>query len=185
MIKIPGRSSPVNRGLRGARPRVGCPGGPRRPFARAPSPGCLPGTPASLLAGSIEGGRAEPWQGALIHLLADSGLTILDPRRDDWDASWVDRDECSPFPGAGGLGASTGSSGRTGWRCTSPRAPAPPVTLLELGLVAASKPVVVCCPEGFWRKGNVDAVCRRFGIPQVDDLAGLATALRDGARSER
>ena len=28
----------------------------------------------------------------------------------------------------------------------------------------------MCCPEGFWRKGNVDIVCERFGIPCVEDF---------------
>ena len=45
-----------------------------------------------------------------------------------------------------------------------------PISLLELGLFAKSRKLVVCCPEGFWRKGNVDIVCDRFGIEQVEDL---------------
>jgi hypothetical protein len=45
-----------------------------------------------------------------------------------------------------------------------------PISLLELGLFANSKKLVVCCPEGFWRKGNVDVVCERYGIRQVEDL---------------
>jgi hypothetical protein len=28
----------------------------------------------------------------------------------------------------------------------------------------------VVCPEGFWRKGNVDVVCHKFGITQVDTI---------------
>jgi hypothetical protein len=31
----------------------------------------------------------------------------------------------------------------------------------------------VCCPEGFWRRGNVEMVCRRHRIPlfaTLDDL---------------
>lgn len=38
-----------------------------------------------------------------------------------------------------------------------------PISLLELGLIAASgvQTVVVCEPH-FWRKGNVEIVCSRF-----------------------
>ena len=52
-----------------------------------------------------------------------------------------------------------------------------PITLLELGLFARTGKAVVCCPEGFWRKGNVDVVCRMYDIPQVvtlDELIGAA-----------
>lgn len=44
-----------------------------------------------------------------------------------------------------------------------------PITLLELGILTTSpQKVLVCCPEGYWRKGNVDIVCQRYGISQVD-----------------
>lgn len=44
-----------------------------------------------------------------------------------------------------------------------------PITLLELGLHAASGKLIVCCPDGFWRKGNVRIVCERFNIPLFND----------------
>ena len=47
-----------------------------------------------------------------------------------------------------------------------------PITLLELGLFKDNN-LVVCCPEGFWRKGNVDIVCEKYGINQVDTLDEL------------
>ena len=50
-----------------------------------------------------------------------------------------------------------------------------PITLLELGLHAGKNPqkLVVCCPDGYWRKGNVDIVCRRCGVRQVPTLDDL------------
>jgi len=33
--------------------------------------------------------------------------------------------------------------------------------------------MIVCCPEDFWRKGNVDIVCERYGVDQVDTLDEL------------
>jgi hypothetical protein len=41
---------------------------------------------------------------------------------------------------------------------------------LEFGLFARTGKMMVCCPEGFWRKGNVDIVCERFNIPQKSNL---------------
>ena len=48
-----------------------------------------------------------------------------------------------------------------------------PISLLELGLFARSKKMFVCCPEGFWRNGNVDIVCKKYGVAQVDSIEGL------------
>lgn len=45
-----------------------------------------------------------------------------------------------------------------------------PISLLELGLYANTKKMLVCCPDGFWRKGNVEVVCERFDIPLFNNL---------------
>lgn len=44
-----------------------------------------------------------------------------------------------------------------------------PITLLELGLYIKSN-IVVCCPNKFWRQGNVDIVCHRNNIPLFDNF---------------
>jgi len=54
-----------------------------------------------------------------------------------------------------------------------------PISLLELGLFAASKKMIVCCPDGFWRKGNVDVVCKRYKVKQVDSLEELITITKE------
>ena len=50
-----------------------------------------------------------------------------------------------------------------------------PITMLELGIHAVSSPekLVVLCTDGFWRKGNVDIVCERYGIKQVNNFEEL------------
>lgn len=48
-----------------------------------------------------------------------------------------------------------------------------PISLLELGGYAESGKVVVCCPDGFYRKGNVDIWCERKGVKVVDSLESL------------
>lgn len=53
-----------------------------------------------------------------------------------------------------------------------------PVTLLELGLVASSGRLVVCCPDGYWRKGNIEVVCARHGVPLVATLDELIAHIR-------
>jgi hypothetical protein len=58
-----------------------------------------------------------------------------------------------------------------------------PITLLELGLTARSGRLLVGCPDAFWRKGNIEVVCERYGVPLVTSrpafVARVATALDD------
>ena len=53
-----------------------------------------------------------------------------------------------------------------------------PITLLELGLYARSGKLLVGCPEGFWRKGNIEVVCRKFDVPLLDDWDMFLDAVR-------
>lgn len=48
-----------------------------------------------------------------------------------------------------------------------------PIGLLELGLFARSGKMIVACEEGFWRRGNVQVVCQRFGIELVNTFEEL------------
>ena len=54
-----------------------------------------------------------------------------------------------------------------------------PITLLELGIHAKSRKLIVYCPEGFWRKGNVDIVCEKYNIKQVDSFEELKKAIKN------
>ena len=51
---------------------------------------------------------------------------------------------------------------------------------MELGLFAGRMPgkLIVYCPEGFWRKGNVDITCKYYGVRQVGSEIGLWTELK-------
>jgi len=133
-----------------------------------------PGTTRIFLAGSIEMGGAEDWQARVEAALADAPVTLWNPRRDDWDASWRQSLDEPRFVE------------QVEWELRAQEeadrilmylAPGTlsPVSLLELGLFARSGKLVVCAPEGFARKGNVDVVCRRYGVPQVGDLAALVS----------
>ncbi|MFD1959884.1 nucleoside 2-deoxyribosyltransferase domain-containing protein [Novosphingobium panipatense] len=55
------------------------------------SPAALPAkhdTPRVFLGGSIEMGAARDWQADLIAALSDEQVTVLNPRRPDWDPNW-------------------------------------------------------------------------------------------------
>ncbi|MFL5339602.1 MAG: nucleoside 2-deoxyribosyltransferase domain-containing protein [Gemmataceae bacterium] len=140
------------------------------------------GVPSVFLAGSIEQGAAEDWQRQVEFALDDLPVVILNPRRDEWDASWVQSIDNPQFRGQ--VEWELAAQERAGvigmYFAPATRAP---ITLLELGLFARSGKVVVCCPDGYWRKGNVEIVCARYSVPLVPDLTDLVRLLRERVTS--
>jgi Nucleoside 2-deoxyribosyltransferase like len=134
-------------------------------------------TPAVFLAGSIEMNDAPRWQDELAVALADTELTLLNPRRDAWDSGWEQRMRCEPFREQ--VEWELAGLERADLVCFyfAPGTKSP-ISLLELGLVARRGRAIVCCPEGFWRLGNVEIVCARYGIERVDALGVLAERIR-------
>lgn len=137
-----------------------------------------------FLAGSIEMGEAEDWQFRLEKALKDLPITILDPRRDDWDSSWVQEIGNPQFREQ----VEWELDGLERASCVAfyfdPNTQSP-ITLLEVGLTVkesgrmGGQQVIVCCPEGYWRKGNVDVVCNKYGIAQVDTYKELEEELKE------
>jgi Nucleoside 2-deoxyribosyltransferase like len=150
---------------------------------KPPAPLVLaPGEPSVFLAGSIEMGRAEPWQAAVEQALADLPVAVLNPRRDSWDASWEQSIDNPAFREQveWELEAQERATVIAMYFAPATRAP---VTLLELGLSARTGKLLVCCPSGFWRRGNVEVVCARYGIPLFADLTALVSAVRERVRA--
>lgn len=55
-----------------------------------------------------------------------------------------------------------------------------PITLLELGYcIGSGKNIVVCCPDGYFRKGNVVITCRMAGIEPVNDYDEFVIAIKN------
>jgi hypothetical protein len=129
-----------------------------------------------FLAGSI-GGVKKKWQAEVVKSLSDKPFIFFNPFRDDyqkdldqtidnpqfceqvnWELDMLDKADMIIF-------------------YFDPETDAP-ITLLEFGKHSSSGKLVVCCPEGFWRKGNVDVVCKREKITQVDTLENLINYLK-------
>lgn len=131
-----------------------------------------------FLAGSIDMGKAVNWQQQVTAALMHLPIMILNPRRDDWDASWAQDISNPQF------------REQVEWElnhldaCTviamyfDPAGPAP-ISLLELGLYARTGKLIVCCSEGYWRRGNVQIVCARYGIRLVDTVGELVGAVAE------
>lgn len=136
-----------------------------------------PGERSVFLAGSIEMGLADNWQARFAGELADRDVTLLDPRRDEWDASWRQSIDEPRFREQveWELDQLDRADVIAMWFVPETRSP---ITLLELGLHARGGKLVVGCPPGFWRRGNIEIVCARFGIALVADWAAFVGAVR-------
>ena len=143
---------------------------------RPPAPWHAGGLRSVFLAGSIEQGAADDWQTRLADALADREVVVVNPRRDAWDASWRQSIDEPRFREQveWELDGLERVDVVAMWFAPETRAP---ITLLELGLVARSGKLVVGCPDGYWRKGNVEVVCARFGIALVGAWESFVTAV--------
>lgn len=128
--------------------------------------------PMVFLAGSIEMNTAEDWQKRITDRLGHLPITILNPRRDNWNPDWDQSTDNPEFVA------------QVNWELDGLRdsdviamyfdkETKSPITLLELGLFADTTKLVVYCPKGYWRKGNVDMVCIRHKITTVPDFEKL------------
>lgn len=132
------------------------------------------GSKKIFLAGSIEMGSAENWQREAENFFReyDQNITIFNPRRDDWDSSWAQDFQNPQFYQQVNWELTALDSADIIIMYFSPGTKSP-ISLLELGLYARTGKLKVCCPSGFWRKGNVDIVCEKYGIPNYGNFKKL------------
>ncbi|KAF1985477.1 hypothetical protein K402DRAFT_394811 [Aulographum hederae CBS 113979] len=150
------------------------------PAPTQPNPTSLPpGNTTLFLSGSIPSSTSpsHAWRTRLSNSLTHLPLTILDPTRPDWDSSWKESLSDPRF------------AEQTAWELEWLRKAdmvaiwiaeetLAPVTLLELGLCAGwGKRVVVGCGEGYWKRGNVEAVCKGLGVEVWGEWDGFKRAV--------
>lgn len=140
------------------------------------------GDTSVFLAGSIEMGAAEDWQKTLQDSLSDFDIVIYNPRRDEWDSSWEQRETNPQFNHQVNWEMDKLENANVIFMYFSPETKSP-ISLLELGLYANDEKMIVCCPDGFWRKGNVEIVCSRSGIPLFNDLNSAIASLKSRLKS--
>ena len=130
-----------------------------------------------FLAGSIDMGKADDWQSKIIDAVKEFPLQIFNPRRDDWDSTWEQSIDNPNF------------KEQVMWELDNlenadmiimvlTKDSIAPISLLEFGLFARSKKLYIFCPDGFWRKGNIDVVCEKYNIPQVEEFDELITLIK-------
>lgn len=144
------------------------------------SPSALPAVhdrPRIFLGGSIDMGTAPNWQADMINALAGEEVMILNPRRADWNKAWR--------PEAGEPNFRTQVEWELGALDSadiivlyfSPGSQSP-ISLLEMGLHARSGKLIILCPPGYWRKGNVDITAEKYRVEQVSSIDDLIAATK-------
>lgn len=130
-------------------------------YPPVPVPHYLDPSKLLFLAGSIEMGKAERWQEKIATSLNNINVTLLNPRRLDWDSSWQQSPDNPEF------------NKQVNWELNGieraglivfyfdPNTQSP-ITLMELGYAAGlKKKSIIYCPESFWRSGNVEILVDR------------------------
>lgn len=132
-----------------------------------------------FLAGTIDMGNSADWQDKFVKDNEDLDVVVYNPRRDDWDPSWKATVTSGPFRQQVQWELDHLESAHIIIFNFEPKSQSP-ITLAELGLHLGdqNRHLLVRCPEGFYRKGNVDIMCERFGIPVYEKLEELYPIVR-------
>ena len=130
-----------------------------------------------FLAGSIEMGKAKDWQKEVEKEFKDEEGIILNPRRDDWNDSWTQSIDNKEFRNQVKWEL-FGLENATIILMYFEAGTKSPISLLELGLHANSDKMIVACPDGYMKKGNVDIVCQYYRVPIVENLEDLITSVK-------
>lgn len=126
-----------------------------------------------FLGGSIDMGSAVNWQREAEEWIATNlpHVIAVNPRRADWDASWeqsLDNIEFAYQVSWEHYGLMNCSVVILNFLPESMS----PITLLELGIMATTRPrnTIVVCPDGFYRKGNVEFICKLHNVSMVNTI---------------
>lgn len=136
-------------------------------------------SPSVILYGSIT--SSVPWQSILTTALSDLPITIINPVCAAWDKTWVEGTSDPRFVAQVEWELDHGKMADVIVVYFVPGTEAP-ISLLELGMYASlygkEGKVVVCCPDGYVKRGNVKIVCGRFGVQVVESVEEVQRVVR-------
>ncbi len=131
-----------------------------------------------FLAGTTASDISGGWQSRMEQALGDLDITVLNPKIDSWFRQSEQTIQNSAFN-------SQVNWELEGLECADVvvlcllEASQSPITLIEFGLTAKSGRLVVYCEKDFWRYGNVEVVCHRYGVPMAHSIEKLIDLTKD------
>ncbi len=130
-----------------------------------------------FLAGSIDMGSAKDWQSEVVDALKDYDVILTNPRRTDWDSSWEQSADDPKFREQ--VEWEQDNLDAADFRIFNfEKDSKSPITFEEMG-ANLDRPGVICCPDGFYRKGNVDIVAERAGMPVYESFDSMMEYIKD------
>ncbi|KAK5996570.1 hypothetical protein PT974_01907 [Cladobotryum mycophilum] len=129
-----------------------------------------------FLAGTTTQTGEPDWREKLTEALSKYDITIFNPKRDDWDSSW--KEDFSDSRWAEQVEWELEMQDKADivvvfFHGISPA----PISLLELGLCVRSGKAIVCALDSYSKRGNVEAVCRRYAAKFVSSMQELRDAV--------
>jgi hypothetical protein len=141
-----------------------------------------PRHPVLFLAGSIEQGKASNWQARAIEHFSSryqgEDLNIVNPRRENWDAALEQKFENREFNWQVSFELEHLEKADAVIMWLEPGTLSP-ISLFEFGLLTGwtamggLNKLIIGCPDGFWRKGNVEVVTNRYRVQLVSSFEEL------------
>lgn len=143
----------------------------------APSEEPPRGIKSIFLAGTTSKVDPVDWREALSSSLSKYPITIYNPYRADWDCTWREDVNFAPYREQVLWELDKQAKADLVIVYFHPATQAP-VSLLEFGLSAqVPGKVIAVCPEGYWKRGNVQVVSQKFGVELLDDVEQLESAI--------
>ncbi|KAF1733294.1 hypothetical protein CRV24_007193 [Beauveria bassiana] len=143
----------------------------------APSQEPPRGVQSVFFAGTTSKVDSTDWRDTLAALLSAHPITIYNPYRADWDSTWREDVDFAPYREQVEWELDKQEKADTVIVYFHPATQAP-ISLIEFGLSARIPgKMIVLCPEGYWKRGNVQIVCQKYGIEMVRSIEELGNAI--------
>lgn len=143
----------------------------------APSEERPRGVKSVFLAGTTSKVDTADWRETFSSSLSKHPITIYNPYRADWDSAWREDVNFAPYREQVLWELDKQAKADLVVVYFHPATQAP-VSLLEFGLSAeVPGKVIAVCPEGYWKRGNVQIVSQKFGVELLDDIEKLEGAI--------
>ena len=135
--------------------------------------------PKVFLGGTIDMGNSDDWQTSVIDQCKDYDVDFYNPRRADWDSTWKQSIDDENF------------NAQVRWELDHINEcdvlvfviladSKSPITLMEIGIAAGlNQRVLICCEQGYWRRGNVEVMADYYSFELFDEIEDLVDVLKN------
>ncbi|KAL6803339.1 hypothetical protein GGI42DRAFT_324306 [Trichoderma sp. SZMC 28013] len=142
----------------------------------------LASLPSVFLAGTTSDTGEADWRQTLTNALSRLSITIFNPYRPDWDATW--REDVSDNRWVEQVHWELEMQDKADIVVVFFHGVSlAPISMLELGMCIRFGKAIVCAMPDYPKRGNVEAVCQRYGARFVSSERELEDAVTERLKS--